>query len=39
MFALLRTRVNGALRKEICKLDGPHRGMDGARCRSPEGSV
>ena len=38
----LETRANEfaiARRKDLCKLDGPHRGVDGARCRSPEESV
>ena len=26
-------------RKDLCKQDGSHRGVEGARCRSPEGSV
>ena len=28
-----------ARRKYLCKLDGPRRGVDGARCRSPEESL
>ena len=35
----VRTELAIARRKDICKLDGPHRGVDSARCRSPEGSV
>ena len=26
-------------RKDLCKLDGPHRGVDGGCRRSPEGPV
>ena len=40
IFSLLKTRVNGARyiarRKDLCKLDGTQRSVDGARCRSPE---
>ena len=33
------TELAIARQKGPCKLDGPHRDVDGALCRSPEGSV
>ena len=33
------TELAVARQKDPCKLDGPHRGVDGALCRSPEASV
>ena len=35
----VRTELAITRRKDPSKPDGPHRGVDGARCRSPEESV